>query len=138
MTHVGDLLSALLDGELGAAEEAAVRAHLDGCEACRDELAATERVRALVRGLPQLDLPPVVVERARWAGRRRVSRLGAAAAAAVAAAASVAFLTMASPSDSRVDPDVGRLVDVHATSGVNGDPVSQLSPAAIPVSFEER
>lgn len=135
--HVDDSLSALLDDELSPAEAAAVRTHLDLCDRCRDELAATERVRALVRDLPSLDLPDVVVERVRWVGRRRVSRLGAAAAAAVGVAASMAFLVLSSPTDSSVRPEVGQLVDVHATSGVGGDPVSQLTPAAIPVSFQE-
>lgn len=134
---VDDWLSALLDGELSTVEEAAVRAHVDTCDRCRHELAATERVRALVRGLPSLDLPAAVVERTRWVGRRKVSRVGATAAAAVAVAASMAFLVTSSPSDSSVRPEVGQLVDVHATSGVGGDPVSQLTPAAIPVSFQE-
>lgn len=134
MTCPDDALDAYLDGELAPDEEAGVRAHLADCERCRDELAAIERVRALVRGLPDLDLPSVVVERVRWVGRRRV---GAWAAAAVAAAASVLFLTMPSASDSTVRPDVREMVDVHATSGAGGDPMSRLTPAAIPVSFQE-
>jgi anti-sigma factor RsiW len=136
--HVDDSLSPLLDDELSPAEAAAVRAHIDVCHRCRDELAATERVRALVRGLPSLDLPAGVGGGGGGgAPRRRVSRLGAAAAAAVGVAASMAFLVLSSPTDSSVRPEVGQLVDVHATSGVGGDPVSQLTPAAIPVSFQE-
>ncbi|HMQ28956.1 MAG TPA: zf-HC2 domain-containing protein [Acidimicrobiales bacterium] len=53
--HLGDLLSALVDGELTTHEEAAAREHLDGCADCRDELAATEATAALVRGLPAVD-----------------------------------------------------------------------------------
>ncbi|HEX9968955.1 MAG TPA: zf-HC2 domain-containing protein [Acidimicrobiales bacterium] len=139
--HVGEALSALVDGELSPAEEADVRAHLADCATCADELVAVERMRSLVRDLPVLDLPPVVVERVREAdrpaaARHAPSRVAAMAAAAVAAAASLLFAVMAPQSDT-VNPPVERLVEVHATSGVNGDPVTQLVPAAVPVSFQE-
>lgn len=136
MNHCpGDALSALVDGELPPAEAAAVRAHAATCTTCRDELSALEGVRALVRSLPALDLPPGVVERVRWLGRRRPSRVAAVTAAAVAAAASFLFVA-AAPTDP-VTPPVDRLVQVHATSGVNGDPLTQLVPVAVPVSFGE-
>jgi hypothetical protein len=32
-------------------------------------------------------------------------------------------------------PPVGRLVEVHATSAVNADPVSQVTPAVMPMSL---
>ena len=134
--HPGDLLSALADGELAPDEEAETRAHLAGCEACRAELAAVEEWRTLVRSLPELDLDPTVVERVRWVGRRRPSRVAALAAGAVAAAASILFV-VAAPAQQPVAPQVDRLVEVHATSGVSGDPLSRLTPAAVPVSFEE-
>ncbi len=35
--HIADLLSAYLDGELSAAEEARVKSHLAACPACRTE-----------------------------------------------------------------------------------------------------
>jgi anti-sigma factor RsiW len=133
----GELLSALVDGELSAAEEVDVRSHLDGCAECSAELAALGAVRSLVRALPVLDLPPVVVERVRWADRRRApSRIAAVAAAGAAVAASLLFAVVAPQADT-VTPPMGRLVEVHATSGVNGDPVTQLVPAAVPVSFQE-
>jgi anti-sigma factor RsiW len=136
--HAGDALSALLDGELSAADEADVRGHLAGCEQCRAELATTERMRTLVRELPELELPSIVVERARWVGRaRRPSRLAAAAAAVAAVAASALFVVAGAGREAPVSPEMGRLVEVHATSGANGDPVSQLTPAAVPASFEE-
>ena len=138
MTHAGDALSALLDGELSTAEEAEVRAHVATCDECRAELAATERMRAVVRALPSLDLPPIVVERARWVGRtRRPSRLAGVAAAAAAVAASALFVAAGAGREAPVSPEMGRLVEVHATSGANGDPVSQLTPAAVPASFRE-
>lgn len=126
--HLGDLLSALVDHELDPSEDAAARVHLARCPACTAELAATEQARALVRGLPAVEPPvpltgPVV---------RRPRR---AAPAMAAAAAVVAFVLLAGVGEERSDLRVGRLVEVHATSVVNADPVSQLAPAAIPVSF---
>ncbi len=50
--HAGDALSALVDGELGAAEADAVRAHVGSCTDCADELEAVRRSRRVVRLLP--------------------------------------------------------------------------------------
>ena len=55
--HAGDLLSALLDGELDAAEAARVRAHVDGCRDCRAELDAVTAARSWVRELAPVDPP---------------------------------------------------------------------------------
>ena len=60
--HLGDLLSALLDGELEYAEAAAARAHLQGCPFCRAELDATATTRALVRALPTVEMPPGLID----------------------------------------------------------------------------
>ena len=123
--HLGDELSALLDGELSADEAAAVGAHLSECAFCTTELAAFQRTRALVRELPALDPPHPRVA----AQRRRAPALAAAAAA-------VALLLLHfTPVDHAVEPKVATLVEVHATSGVNRDP-TQLAPAAVPVDFQ--
>jgi len=52
-------LPALHDGELDAAAAAEVQAHLDGCEACRQEARALLRMRELLRHepLPHVALP---------------------------------------------------------------------------------
>lgn len=136
-SHPGDRLSALADGELSPADAASARVHLAECARCRNELAATEEARSWLRALPEVDLPPAVVERVRWVGRRRPSRVAALAAGAVAVAASILFVA-AAPQPTPVSPKVGRLVEVHATSGVGGDPLSRLTPAAVPVSFENQ
>src|SRR4051812_11146060 len=52
-----DLLSAYLDGELDAATRDALEARLRESAAWRDELAAVESARALVRELPTRDAP---------------------------------------------------------------------------------
>jgi anti-sigma factor RsiW len=126
--HLGDLLSALVDGELPAGDASAARAHLGGCPACRTELAATERARALVRGLPLVDpVAPLVTERGGGAGRL----VGMVAAVAAVAA----LLLLPGVGEDQPAPPVGRLVEVHATSAVNADPVSQVTPAVMPMSL---
>jgi anti-sigma factor RsiW len=51
MSHLGDRLSALVDGELDGAERDRAHAHLAGCERCRAEAA---ELRALKRKLREL------------------------------------------------------------------------------------
>jgi anti-sigma factor RsiW len=51
MSHLGDRLSALIDGELDGAERDRASAHLAGCEQCRTEAA---ELRALKRKLSTL------------------------------------------------------------------------------------
>ncbi len=56
MSHLGDRLSALVDGELDGAELDRVHAHLAGCEQCRTEAAELrvlkQKLRALMTGAP--------------------------------------------------------------------------------------
>ena len=90
MSHLGDRLSALVDGELGGAERDRAYAHLAGCEQCRVEAA---ELRALKRKLSTL-LPRAPAEAAMTRRliamtgpggplppRRRLLRLAAAAPA---------------------------------------------------------
>ena len=56
MSHLGDRLSALVDGELDGAELDRAHAHLAGCEPCRTEAAELralkQKLRALTSGVP--------------------------------------------------------------------------------------
>ena len=61
--HLGDALSALVDGELAEDALAGVRAHLAGCGACRQERATTAAVSQLLTEMPRLDLPPEIALR---------------------------------------------------------------------------
>jgi anti-sigma factor RsiW len=119
--HLADALSALADGELSPADEAAAHAHLAECALCQAELAGVQAARSLVRALPLLDPP---------SRARRPSRVAGLAAAAMAAAASLVFVATAAAPDEPAAPSVSRLVDVHATSGANADPMTQLTPVA--------
>jgi anti-sigma factor RsiW len=53
--HLGDRLSAYLDGELPTAEQRQVSDHVVGCEQCRAELQDLDRARTAVRSLPGMD-----------------------------------------------------------------------------------
>ena len=56
MSHLGDRLSALVDGELDGAELDRAHAHLAGCERCRAEAAELralkQKLRELMTGAP--------------------------------------------------------------------------------------
>jgi len=56
MSHLGDRLSALVDGELSGAELDRAHAHLAGCESCRAEAAELRmlkrKLRTLMAGAP--------------------------------------------------------------------------------------
>jgi anti-sigma factor RsiW len=51
MSHLGDRLSALIDGELDGAELDRAHAHLAGCERCRAEAADLRALKQKLRGL---------------------------------------------------------------------------------------
>ena len=85
MIHLGELLSAHLDGELSLGEARLVAGHLDVCGACRAEFDDLAASRAAVRTLPALELPESVVA-AIPPTERRPSRVATPQWAAVAAA----------------------------------------------------
>jgi anti-sigma factor RsiW len=51
MSHLGDRLSALVDGELDGAERDRAYAHLAGCEQCRTEAAELRALKQKLRAL---------------------------------------------------------------------------------------
>jgi anti-sigma factor RsiW len=53
MSHLGDRLSALVDGELSGAERDRVSAHLAGCAQCRTEAAELRALKQKLRSLGQ-------------------------------------------------------------------------------------
>jgi anti-sigma factor RsiW len=123
----------MLDGELSSSEEDAVRAHVATCEQCQRELHLVDQGRALVRNLPPVDPPFGFYERM-LRPRRRSTKVGVAALVA-SAAASLAVMGVASPREARVSPHVAQLVDAHtASASTSGDPISEITPAAAPVS----
>lgn len=99
MTHLGESLTALLDGALAPAEREEALRHLAGCAGCR---AAEARLRAALSALAALPPPPEPsptfeqrfharlarqkAERRGWLARLRWRWLGPVAAAGAAAA----------------------------------------------------
>jgi hypothetical protein len=65
MTHhrLRTRLGPYLEGELSGAARRRLEAHIEGCAACREELAALGRTVALLRGLPAESPPPGLAER---------------------------------------------------------------------------
>jgi anti-sigma factor RsiW len=54
VSHLGRRLTALIDGELGAAERDRMHAHLARCEACRAEANELRALKRRMRGLADL------------------------------------------------------------------------------------
>lgn len=61
--YVLDRLDAFVDGDLPATEVEEIKAHLDTCRDCTDELAAARSLKEQLHGLPKLRCPDSVVER---------------------------------------------------------------------------
>jgi anti-sigma factor RsiW len=101
MTHPDELLSVYLDGEATPAESRRVRAHLADCVHCRCHLYELNEMRAAVRSLPMLELPPgLIPHEDAGAGHRKRHRsiwLGAAAAVAAAVIAVASLVTAPQP-----------------------------------------
>jgi anti-sigma factor RsiW len=105
--HLGDVLSALVDGELSTPERDLAERHLASCPACRAELALTARSRELVARLSPLD-PPAELLAAMLAGESRRPRalMWFGAAAAIVGLSVLA----ASPAQHRVTAQQARTV----------------------------
>jgi predicted anti-sigma-YlaC factor YlaD len=125
MSHLGALISALLDGELTPAEQAEADAHLLTCAACRAEVADTRSMRDLVRQLPRLEWEP-----SRLARRDRRPVLGLAAVAAVALVGVVAW-----PPARTAVPPVRRLVAARTVAAFTPSPVATVPMAAVSAPF---
>lgn len=131
--HLGDVLSALVDGELTSAEEAEARRHIDLCPECTDELAATRTTADLVRNLPAVDPRFGFFERllrpsfgSGSSDRRRV-RVAVSVASAAAVVALVVGLA-ANLSGTEVTPAVDDMVEVHEAGFVPSTGFAAMAP----------
>lgn len=99
-SHLGEELSAYLDGELATMELPNVVGHLSTCPECRAELADLDRSRTAVRALPGIE-PPTFLDAERAAREERHRRIWPAAAVAggIAATALAAALVVSGGSD---------------------------------------
>lgn len=148
--HPEELLSALLDGELGPEEAETVHAHVLGCGACANELDDVRHVRSSVRSLAAVQPPAGFLEalleddedqRPTNVVSRRARR---AALANAAAAVAAGLLILAGVGESRaaaVSPDVSGSVERHAatisavTAGLGG-PSPILAPDEVTPTTE--
>jgi anti-sigma factor RsiW len=156
VSHPDDLLSALLDGELGAAEAEAVRTHLVSCSACAAELEAVRDSRATLRFLPAVEPPPGFVdailrveEEGGSGSSAPVVALRTPRAAMVNAAAAIAagLFVLVGIGDHQVagavSPEVTGSVERHAatisavTAGVGG-PSPILAPGEVTATTAPR
>jgi anti-sigma factor RsiW len=148
-----DMLSAYLDGELTAAERAAVESRLVASAEWRAELAEVRTARDALRGLPAREAPagfwdavharvvaddddraaagdvlvPITAAPTAAAKVHPRRRWAWVAASAAAVAAVVAIVVV--PHRSEVAPNVAAVVAQHGAQGSDhGDPVSMLAP----------
>ncbi|MDH3248645.1 MAG: zf-HC2 domain-containing protein [Acidimicrobiia bacterium] len=111
MIHLGESLSAHLDGELSVGEARLVAGHLEVCGACRAEFDDLAAARAAVRTLPALELPDSIVAAIPRTERRRprmpAPQWAAAAAAVLALAVGSAALLDEPPPEPISASDLG-------------------------------
>jgi len=97
--EVRGVLDAYVDNELGPAEAAAVREHLDGCATCRHRLADLESLGRLVRRIPYHAAPEALrvrIATARGGAWRASSVLASVAVLAIVASLAGAGLLVRS------------------------------------------
>jgi anti-sigma factor RsiW len=125
MSHLGAIISALLDGELSPAEAAEADAHLLACPSCRAELRATRQARDLLRQLPTMEWTPAFFVRR--------SHRPAFALAAVAAVALVGVVAW--PASRSTAPPLARVVQAGTLSALTAGSVATVPPAAVGAPF---
>jgi len=122
--HSGDLLSALLDGQLDASEAAEVREHLAGCDLCTQELEDVRHARRLVRELPAVEPPDWFLAELLAGddvvplGTRGTRRRGALVNIGASVAAGILLLVLSSSQlgPRSVSPEVDGAVERHAST----------------------
>jgi len=106
LTHPSEMISAYLDGELTRAESSRLFTHTGSCGRCVAEMEAMQRVRAAVRSLPMVEMPPGLLGDAEPVvvplHRNRGLWVGAAAAAV---ALVIALATMLTPTPGALSVD---------------------------------
>lgn len=150
MNHADDLLSALLDGQLTAAEADEVRAHVAGCDACAGELEDVRQARRLLRELPAVEPPPWFASELLAGddiiplGRRTARRAAAIVNIGASVAAGVLLLVLSSSTlgPAALRPEVQGAVARHAStvSALLGGTGERLTPASevVPTTAPQR
>lgn len=128
--HLGELLSAYLDGELSTAEQRQVSDHVVSCAQCRGELHDLDRARIAIRSLPGVDTGQLAQIPAPPTSRRR--RLAVAGSVGIAAAVAlfVALSLGGDPEPAFSLDDLGN----HHIARASAEPGFAVFPPAIEVS----
>lgn len=128
--HLGELLSAYLDGELTVFEHKRVTEHLVECRECRADLHELDRARIAVRSLPGVD-PTMTTEIPTVAPVHRHRGLVAGGVAAAAAAVALVVVTTGGG-----DAPVFTLDDLanRHVARASAEPGSAILPVALEVS----
>lgn len=123
--HLGEQLSAFLDGELTTGEVPVITDHLRTCTDCRHELADLDKSRIAVRSLPGLE-PPAFLSIKREVASSRKSWRTAAVVATGVAAVTIAFAL--GPFSSSTSPASVTITDLDARhAAVASVPALQIS-----------
>lgn len=136
--HLDDALSALLDSQLEPADTTAAHHHLEGCPRCRSELDAVSQARDWLRTLPPVEPPGLFFENLLTGRPPGVEGMPAArrrrplAVLVGGAAASVALVSLSSGPRT---PAGSPITSPPQSAAVSADPIVNLAPAGIPVSF---
>jgi hypothetical protein len=136
VSHLDDLLTGYLDGELDDAARSHADQHLAGCAECRRELDELGRVKAILRGAPAVDPPFGFIERVIRDRRRRrfAPAIGAAVAGMAAVWLVVLGVVMAGPP--RIEPPVGDIAAAQAGFASRG-PVDAAGIAFTPADEDD-
>jgi anti-sigma factor RsiW len=149
--HLGHRLSALVDGELGAAQRDRALAHLARCEACRREAAALRALKRRMHALGEATAGTALTDRLMAMGARRPApaaagpgrrrwpvRSLAAAGLAVAGLGLPAAAFLAGGAQQRPGPAVTPAIDLFtvqheistgsAPAGPTASPTATASP----------
>lgn len=144
MNHPYELLADLVDGTLDETTLAGVRAHLDSCAECREDVALATRGRDAARALPEVPAPTDLHDRvvSEAGGGGRGVPLWYRWAGAAAAAAAVIVLAIALPNvggdEDRAGPNT--LTSSEATGAAAEDAVgggSQVVVEQLSTDFDE-
>lgn len=128
--HLGELLSAYLDGELSTAEQRQVSDHVVSCAQCRGELHDLDRARIAIRSLPGVDTGQLAQIPAPPTSRRRRLALAGSVGIAAAVALFVALSLGGDPEPAFSLDDLGN----HHIARASAEPGFAVFPPAIEVS----
>jgi hypothetical protein len=118
--HLGDAISALLDGELDVAAASAAESHLAECAECRAEYHAVDRVRSTLRAAPSIEPRRALGSAAvvAFEPRRRRRPRSVLTGASIAATAACWLLLLAlTATDNRVTPPVEQVLSQASLLG---------------------